>query len=269
VGLDIDPVTASLRGRVEIVAFPERLVAALSQQQAAGEAIARSVQQRRAFFERMVEQRGLRAQLRSGSLLTGQLYVALDFFPDAPKAKVDWSQEKPALPVVPSTIPNLEAKITGILDKLDKLPYEAIGADVTKVLASLDGTLKDVNKTLDGVNADVTPELKKTLEDLRRMIATADDVLSKGVNGTLAQVNVALEELRRPLATADAVLKNADAALSNADATLLSQNAAIQQELRSALQEVTLAARSLRMLMDYLERHPESLIRGKTKQENP
>ncbi len=68
---------------------------------------------------------GMRAQLRSGSLLTGQLYVALDFFPDAPKAKSTGARTKPVLPVVPSTLPDLEAKLTSILAKLDKLPYEA------------------------------------------------------------------------------------------------------------------------------------------------
>ncbi len=82
-------------------------------------------------------------------------------------------------------------------------------------------------------------------------------VFVPGLNKTLDEVNTTLEELRRPLATADAVLKNTDA-------TLLGKNAPVQQDLRDALQEVTLAARSLRVLMDYLERHPESLIRGKT-----
>jgi paraquat-inducible protein B len=107
------------------------------------------------------------------------------------------------------------------------------------------------------------PELKTTLEEARRMIATADGLLKTGVNGTLDQLNTTLEELRRPLATADAVLKNADTVLTNTDATLLGKNAPIQQDLRDALQEVTLAARALRVLMDYLERHPDSLLRGK------
>jgi paraquat-inducible protein B len=89
------------------------------------------------------------------------------------------------------------------------------------------------------------------------MIANADGILTNNVAVTLKQVDTTLEELRAPIATADSVLKSTDAALLGKDAPL-------QQDLRNALEEVTKAARSLRILMDYLEQHPESLIRGKT-----
>jgi len=264
IGLDIDPRTSLIRGRVEVVAFPQRLIARLDARQAViGQQLTQSAAQRHALIQELVERRGVRAQLRSGNLLTGQLFVALDYFPGAPKAKIDWTQPVPVLPVVPSTLPDLEAKLSSIIAKLDKLPLEEIGTDVTKALASLNNTLKDAGKLLNGVDTDVMPELKTTLEEARRMIATADGLLKTGVNGTLDQLNTTLEELRRPLATADAVLKNADAVLSNTDATLLGKNAPVQQDLRDALQEVTLAARALRVLMDYLERHPDSLLRGK------
>ena len=263
-GLDIDPRTSRIRGRVEVVAYPQRLIARLDARQAAmGQQLTQSAAQRHALIQELVEQRGVRAQLRSGNLLTGQLFVALDYFPDAPKAKIDWTQPVPVLPVVPSTLPDLEAKLSSIIAKLDQLPLEEIGGDVTKALASLNSTLKDASKLLNGVDTDVMPELKTTLEEARRMIATADGLIKDGVSGTLVQLNTTLEELRRPLATADAVLKNADAVLSNTDATLLGKNAPVQQDLRDALQEVTLAARALRVLMDYLERHPDSLLRGK------
>jgi paraquat-inducible protein B len=183
--------------------------------------------------------------------------VALDYFEDAPKVKMDWTQDPPTLPSVPSTVTELEGRITGILAKLDKLPYEAIGADAGKALASLDATLRDASATLKHVDTDVTAELKTTLEDARRVIATADGLLKNGVTTTLAGFDTTLEELRRPLATADTVLKSANG-------TLLGKNAPIQQDLRDALQEVSLAARSLRALMDYLDRHPEALLRGKT-----
>jgi len=231
VGLDIEPTTVSLRGRVEIVAFPERLVARLrAQQTVTGEAIAQSEQQRHAFFKRMVEERGMRAQLQSGSLLTGQLYVALDYFPNAPKATVDWSKNPTELPVVPSLVPGLEAKITSIVAKLEKLPYEAISDDLKKALVSLDQMLKTADKAVKHLDAEVTSGLKTTLAELRGAIAAADGVLK------------------------------------STDATLVGKDAPGQQELRDALQEVSRAARSLRILTDFLERHPESLLRGKSKE---
>ncbi len=250
VGLDIDRATAIVRGRVEIVTYPDRLLARLSAQQAATRAtLARSATERHAFMQRLVEQRGLRAQLRSGNLLTGQLYVAFDHFPDSPKAKIDWSQDVPVLPVTPSTLPDIEAKLTNIVTKLDKLPLEAIGDDVRRALVSVDQVLGNANnKTL--------PELNATLEETRRALAAADALLKNGLHTTLNEVNTTLEGARRVIATADGVLKNTDA-------TLLGPDAPGQQDLRDALQEVTRAARSLRVLMDYLDRHPESLIRGK------
>jgi paraquat-inducible protein B len=229
VGLDLDPATLNLRGRVEVVFFPERLVARLNQKQAAvGETIVRGEHERRAFVQQMVEQRGLRAQLQSGSLLTGQLYVALDYVPNAPKATIDWSRDPTELPVIPSTVPDVEAKVTSILAKLDKLPYEALGADLTKALATLDQTLKAADKAVNRLDAEITPGLKTTLDGLHGAIASADGVLK------------------------------------STNATIVGADAPGQQELRDALQEIARAARSLRVLTDYLERHPESLIRGKT-----
>ena len=231
VGIDIEPKTLRLRGRVELVFFPERLVARLSRKQTAiGETIERSLQQRHAFVQRMVEQRGMRAQLRSGNLITGQLYIAFDSFPDAPKAKVDWSQDPTQLPVVPSTVADIEAKLTGIVTKLEKLPLDAIGEELRKALVSADQTLKDAGKAVNRLDADVTPGIKTTLDELRGTIGIVDRVLK------------------------------------NTDATLVGKDAPAQQELRDALQEITRAARSLRVLADYLEQHPESLIRGKSEQ---
>src|SRR5262249_23161500 len=161
------------------------LMARLSlSQAAAGQAFAHSEHERHAFLEHMVEQRGLRAQLRSGSLLTGQLYVAFDYYPNAPKAQMDWSQDVPELPVVPSTLPDVEAKLTSIVAKLDKLPYEAIGADLTKALAALGQMLKAADKAVSRLDAEITPGLKTTLDGLHGTLATADGVL-KSTNATL------------------------------------------------------------------------------------
>ncbi|OYY75383.1 MAG: mammalian cell entry protein [Gammaproteobacteria bacterium 28-57-27] len=233
VGLDIDPKTQALRGRVEIVAYPDRLIGRLGEQQLAiGQTLAESNQERHAFFDHLVEQMGMRAQLQSGSLITGQLFVALDFFPDVKKAQIDWNLTKPEIPSIPSPLPNLEAKLGSILTKLDSVQYEAIGADLRKLLNSSDQVMQDIDQALIHFDKSITPEMK-----------------------------IAIEAFRKATLSANKMMQSTDAAL-------LSPDAPVQQELRDAMQEITRTARALRVLTDYLERHPESLLRGKPEEKN-
>ena len=205
VGLGIDPATLRIRGRVDLVSFPERLVASLrAKQTEVGQALIRSAQQRQALMQRLVEQRGLRAQLRSGNLLTGQLFVAFDFYANAPKVKIDWRPEVLEVPVVTSTVSDLETKITGIVAKLDKLPLEAIGADVTKALASLNQTLEGASKAVNRIDTDVAPGLKSTLDGLRGTIAA-----EKGYDALAAAHSRALARLSQDIATAVRALESA------------------------------------------------------------
>jgi paraquat-inducible protein B len=230
VGLEFDAAKANVQPRVVITFYPERLLAyANAKADARGLASAlQDEQKRRAFVRRLVEDRGLRGQLKSGSLLTGQLYVAFDYYPKAPKVKVDLSQELPELPVVPGTLADLEDKLGSIVDKIDKMPLEAIGNDLKKDLENLDQTLTGARKLLSDADVQLVPALKTSLEDLHSTL-------------------VAVER-----------------AMNSANATLLESNSAAQEDLRNALSEFTRAARSLRVLTDELERQPSSLIRGKT-----
>jgi paraquat-inducible protein B len=141
---------------------------------------------------------GLRAQMRSGSLLTGSLFVALDFFPDAPPVTLDWTKSPLEFPVVPGQLEGIESKLAGIVAKLDKLPLDQIGDDVAKALVGLEQTLASARRTLD---------------------------TASGLIGT---------------------------------------DSALRVDLANTLQEVSRAARSIRVLGDYLERHPESLLRSKS-----
>ncbi len=131
------------------------------------------------------------------------------------------------IPTVPSTLPDLETKVTSILAKLDALPYEAIGADLKTALATLNQTLTNVDQAIIHIDKGVTPALHSALVDFRKAIVAAERVLN------------------------------------NTDASLLGKDAPGQIELRDTLQELTGAARSVRVLSDYLSRHPEALLRGK------
>ncbi len=148
--------------------------------------------------------RGARAQLRSGSLLTGALFVAIDVFPDTPRASVDWSQDPAQFPTVPGEVAAIEANVVSIIKKIDQMPIKGIGDDLRKALAGVDQTM----------------------------------VSARGTLG------------------------NADRTLDTAD-KLIEPNSLLGAALGDTLQEVNRAARSLRVLADYLERHPEALLRGK------
>ncbi|HEY4319258.1 MAG TPA: MlaD family protein [Herbaspirillum sp.] len=171
--------------------------------------------QRLAFFV----SRGLRAQLRPGNLLTGQNYVALDFFPKAPAVQFDPNANPLILPTMPGALDELQTQIGDIARKLSKVPFDEIGADLQKSLKTLDRTLNSAEQLTRSLNNDVAPEVTAAMKDVRKTLDSA--------NKTLAE------------------------------------DAPLQQDLRQTLEEVSRAAGSLRVLTDYLERHPESLIRGK------
>lgn len=130
-----------------------------------------------AFVTRLVE-RGLRAQLKTGNLLTGQLYISLDFFKDAPKAKYDTSRDPPVLPSVPGALAELQSTLEQIVKKLGKIPYDDIAADVQKTVRQLDATLKSTDRVMKQVDTELAPEAKAALANARRALAAADQTLS-------------------------------------------------------------------------------------------
>jgi paraquat-inducible protein B len=146
--------------------------------------------------------KGLRAQLRSGNLLTGQLYVALDFFPDAPKVKIDVAKKLPEIPTMPGTIEELQETLTGIVKKIDKLQIEEIGTDLRKALASADETLKGADALLKRLDTDLVPDLRRTLDNASLTLKNAENVLAAGsplqsdLLETLREVNRTLTSVR-------------------------------------------------------------------------
>ena len=177
-----------------------------------------SVKDNAAFVSALVEN-GLRAQLKTGNLLTGQLYVALEFFPQAAKAKINWDSNPPQFPTTPGSMSELQATLTKLTDRIDKLPLEEVVKELRQTVQSLDNTLQSTNSAVKRIDSDVTPEVRATMEETRKTLAAARQALAS--------------------------------------------DAPLQQDLRETLRELGRAAQSLRVLTDYLERNPESLVRGK------
>ena len=212
IGVEFDRAEREFRMPVLVQVYPDRL------RRRAGESgtESRFSQQERLRF---LAEKGLRAQLRNGNLLTGQVYVALDFFPKAPLAKIDLSKNPIELPTVPNSLDEIQSQVQEIATKLNKVPYEQIAADLRTTLATLNKTLTAAEQTVKRINNDVTPELAAAMKDVRKTVNTAERTLA--------------------------------------------DDSPLQQDMRQTLQELTRAAGSVRVLTDYLERHPESLLRGK------
>ncbi|WP_432725361.1 intermembrane transport protein PqiB [Variovorax sp. W6] len=212
IGVEFDRAEREFRMPVLVQVYPDRL------RRRAGESgtESRSTQQERLRF---LAEKGLRAQLRNGNLLTGQVYVALDFFPKAPPAKIDLAKSPIELPTVPNSLDEIQSQVQEIATKLNKVPYEQIAGDLRTTLASLNRTLTATEQTVKRINNDVTPELAAAMKDVRKTVNTAERTLA--------------------------------------------DDSPLQQDMRQTLQELTRAAGSVRVLTDYLERHPESLLRGK------
>jgi len=147
-------------------------------------------------FDQLVAQ-GMRAQLKTGNLLTGKLIVDMDIYEKVKPAEIDYSGTYPVMPTVPTSLEEISSRVATILDKLDQFPIDKIG--------------KNLDATLEGLQLTVT-QTQKTLAALE---------------GTL------------------------------------STDSPLQQQLQGTLEELSAAARSLRLLADYLERNPEAILRGK------
>jgi len=216
INIEYDPVSVSFRFPVEIALYPQRVRARYRQASPRPDTASGTYR----FVERLIEH-GFRAQLRSGSLLTGQQYVALDFFPRAPRSRSDPTVVPMMLPTVSGGLDELQASLGDILRKIDAMPLQQLGADADAALVTLRETLETANRLADRLEREVTPEARSTLIEARRALAAVDQTLAT--------------------------------------------DAPMEQDLRQSLKQLTRAAEALRTLADYLERHPEALLRGKAR----
>lgn len=193
--------------------------------------------------------RGLRAQLRSASLITGQQEIAFDFFPNAPPATIVPTKTYPKLPTVPNQLESMSRSVSHVLESVAALPLDALVQDVRKILQSVLG-LTD------------SPELRDSLKMMNKTMVAAESLL-RDANGQVGPLVVALRKMSD---SADITLKQVDATLTSVNAGY-GQNSRVRTDLSDLLRQLQETARSIRMLASYLEQHPEALVRGKATQQ--
>jgi paraquat-inducible protein B len=213
-GIDVeyDERAGTLAFPVVVELYPQRLVGRMLHTGGAHRVDSR------ALIDSLVAH-GLRAELKTGNLLTGQKFVSLDMHHDVPKDRVGWSEQPAIFPTISNGLDDIQDSVGIIAKKLSKVPFDQLSARLIGAMNSLDQTLKSADKLLKNVDSNLAPQVQATL------------------------------------AEAQAALKNAK--------ELLGQDAPLENDLGSTLLQVSRAAKSISALVDYLERHPESLLRGK------
>ena len=165
-------------------------------------------QRHRVIIDRMVDQ-GLRAQLRPGNLLTGQLYIAIDFVPDVPKAKIDWATNPRKFPTTPGKVEEFQHSISKILRKIEKIPFDEIGNTTKSSLSSISEAANSLNILLKHIDKDLTPESVETLKELRTTLAelkamlSSDSPLQQDLKHALKDTSQAARSIRSLTETLD------------------------------------------------------------------
>src|SRR5579872_2342090 len=196
--VEYDSTQVAYRYPVEINVYPERIRARYRAGAIAPDVAKTGVYQ---FVEHLIEH-GFRGQLRTANLLTGQQYVALDFFPQAPRVTSDPGKTPMEVPTVSGGIDELTGALTSIAAKVNALPLQKIGTHTDETLMALQRTLDSTNLLVQRLQADVAPELANTVAEARRTLGEADSALSAqgplqlNLQQTLRQLTRAAEALR-------------------------------------------------------------------------
>jgi paraquat-inducible protein B len=206
--------------------------------------------------------KGLRAQLVTQSFVTGQQAVSLDFFPGK-AVRLVGPAGTPEIPTVPSEFEEFSQTLKTL--PLQELAHRLVGAvagverlvnspEITRLPVRLDKAIKHGTELFTAVEEKVDP-LYKEIEDTLR----AYNALAKNVDGRADKLSASAE---KSIESLTAALKEARTVIGKVE-RVVSPDSPTVTDLNKALAEVAQAAKSLRALADYLERHPEALVQGK------
>lgn len=213
---------------------------------------------------------GLRAQLTILSIVTGRLYIEVDFLPDTPVKRIGTNDVVPEIPVVRSSSQEIQETVTQFVTDVRTLPINEMFASLLKTIQhierlvssdeltmtarTLERTISNVDRLVNNVNGNFHPlssELKGMITDLRKLIKEIDK-----------QTTILTSESRETLvSTRQTVAKIGDTFYSLEQ--MAGPHSAFNVELSNMLAEISAAAHSFKLMADTLERHPEALFYGK------
>jgi paraquat-inducible protein B len=201
-----------------------------------------SFEQRQANLQGLIES-GFRARLKTGSFLTGQLYVDLDLYPDAPIKLIGGNRDYLEIPTLPPSLQEITNSITDLVAKLQRIPVDTISE---KLVGTLQGA-EDLVKSPD--TRDALASLKNAASELEKLVQNVDDQLVPNAADMLAQAN-------KTLATAEKAIVTVE--------TIAADDSPMMFEVRTALEETAAAAKAIRQLAELLQRDPSALLTGKS-----
>jgi paraquat-inducible protein B len=220
-------------------------------------------------MQKVIVDRGLRGQLEMESLVTGLLYVALDFFPGTPinfVQKPGGDYDYPEIPTLPTTLEQAKGALTRVISKLEDIDFKELDANLQATLKGLNRTVNspEIESVLRSL-ARVMPKVDQAVVNIRNLAGTTEDkvkILADDLQHTSADARLALKQAGDALKQTEETMKRAEAAVANIE-TLSDLDSPVNYELVKGLRDVSSAARSLRALTDYLERNPRAPIFGK------
>jgi paraquat-inducible protein B len=204
-----------------------------------------------AVLKSWVKEDGLRAQLKSQSLITGKLYVDLDFHPDTPAKLVGLDPGVPEIPPIPTQMEEIEQGLKEVLERFSNLPLEEIADNLNGVLVGLNDRLGD-------------PKLESAIANLDAVLSEMSALLAKldgGYDELDADLRATLEQARDTLASIEATVDEARGVVES--------GSPLQYQLITTLEEVSAMSRSLRALGESISADPNQLIFGRKSGENP
>ncbi|MFH1156424.1 MAG: MlaD family protein [Pseudomonadota bacterium] len=204
------------------------------------------------FLKWLVEERGLRAQLNSSNILTGQLRVNLDFHPRAPRQDLSHYNGYPVVPTAAGSFGQIQDGLVRFIGRLDKVPVEKIGNDLQLMLKQAEITLKQIGGLATTLDTQTAPALQATIDECQKLVKSLEGTVGVELQKTLIELQKTLGvELQNTLVE---LQKN------------IGENSPLKYNFNKTLEELSLTLRSFRELTSILEQQPQSIIYGKDKE---